>query len=193
MTTWWVTLIIGIGTAAVTILGVVISSGRQQEGLRQQIKADASTAQASQRGQDRAEWFRRVQWAQSLLGQEATQVAGLGLLRVLADDADDADAALISALLDASPAIGESLECGAADEAAGRTEDDESVVYEVRVASTGSSGPEGAPMPEASVKPSSRVVTVSRAQVEAAKLKVDLDKRLAKTTPTIIKKVANAT
>jgi hypothetical protein len=143
MTPWWVTLIIGIGTAAVTIAGVVISSGRQQKGLRQQVEANTNSARASQRGQDRAEWFRRVQWAYSLLEREATQVAGLGLLRVLAYDADDADAALISALLDASPAIEESIELGAAEEAAGLA-DDESVVYEVRVGDTGVSSPEGA-------------------------------------------------
>lgn len=144
MTPWWVTLIIGIGTAAVTIVGVVISSGRQQKGLRQQIEANINSARASQRGEDRAEWFRRVQWAYSLLEQEGTQVAGLGLLRVLAYDADDADAALISALLDASPAIEESIELGAAEEAAGWADDDESVVYEVRVGDTDSSSPEGA-------------------------------------------------
>lgn len=143
MTPWWVTLIIGAGTAVVTIVGVVISSGRQQRGLRQQIEANTSTARASQRGQDRAEWFRRVQWAHSLLEQEATEVAGVGLLRVLAEDADDADAALISALLDASPAIEESIELGAAQEVEG-TEGDQSVVYEVRVGNTGGSSPKGA-------------------------------------------------
>jgi hypothetical protein len=47
-------------------------------------------------------------------------------------------------------------------------------------------------MPEASVEPSQRVVKVSRAQVEAAKLKVELDRRLGKATPTIIKRIAKA-
>lgn len=47
-------------------------------------------------------------------------------------------------------------------------------------------------MTETSVKPNRRVVKVSRAQVEAAKLKVDLDRRLGKSTPTIIKKIAKA-
>jgi hypothetical protein len=143
MTPWWVTLIIAIGTAAVTIVGVVISSGRQQKGLRQQIQANTDSARARQRVQARAEWFRRVQWAFSLLEQKSTQVAALGLLRVLAENADDADAALISALLDASPAIEESMELGAVEEAAGWAEDDESVVFEVQAGDTGSSSPEG--------------------------------------------------
>jgi hypothetical protein len=84
-----------------------------------------------------------VQWAFSLLEQESTQVAALGLLRVLAENADDADAALISALLDGSPAIEESMELGAVEEAAGWAEDDESVVFEVQAGDTGSSSPEG--------------------------------------------------
>lgn len=47
-------------------------------------------------------------------------------------------------------------------------------------------------MPETNVEPKPRVVKVSRAQVEAAKLKVDLDRRLGKVTPTIIEKIAKA-
>jgi hypothetical protein len=51
--------------------------------------------------------------------------------------------ALISALLDASPAIEESMELGAVEEAAGWDEDDESVMFEVQAGDTGSSSPEG--------------------------------------------------
>jgi hypothetical protein len=47
-------------------------------------------------------------------------------------------------------------------------------------------------MPETDGEPKRRVVKVSRAQVEAAKLKVDLDRRLGKDTPPIIKKIAKA-
>ena len=131
MTPWWVTLIIGIGTAAVTIAGVVISSGRQQKGLRQQIDANTNAARASQRGQDRAEWFRRVQWAQSLLHSPATEESGLDVLRVLAADADDADVRLIRALVDTSPALERSIELGAA--AVERaTDTGHELVYEVQ-------------------------------------------------------------
>ena len=142
MTPWWVTLLIGIGTAAVTIAGVVINSGRQQRGLRQQIEANTSAARASQRGQDRAEWFRRVQWAQSLLSSPATEESGLDVLRVLAADADDADVRLIRALVDTSPAMEKSIELSAA--AAERaTGSGDQLVYEVQDGDTESS-PEGA-------------------------------------------------
>jgi hypothetical protein len=47
-------------------------------------------------------------------------------------------------------------------------------------------------MPDPNVEPETRVVKVSRAQVEAAKLKVDLDRRLGKRTPKIIKRIAKA-
>lgn len=132
MTPWWVTLIIGIGTAAVTIAGVFITSGRQQQGLR-----------VSQRGEDRAEWFRRVQWAQSLLASPTTQDAGLNVLRVLAVDADDADVRLIRALVDASPAMEESIELGAAATERAIESGDE-LVYEVQDGDTESSSSEGA-------------------------------------------------
>ena len=142
MTPWWVTLIIGIGTAAVTIAGVVISSSRQQKGLRQQIEANTNTALATQRGQDRAEWFRRVQWAQSLLGGSATEEAGLDVLRVLAADADDADVRLIRALVKNSPAIEGSMKPRSAAERS--ADDGDELVYEFQHGDAESSSPAGA-------------------------------------------------
>jgi len=143
MTPWWVTLMIGIGTAVVTIVGVVITSGSQQKGLRQQIEANTNAAQASQRGQDRAEWFRRVQWAHSLLGSAATQEAGLDVLRVLATDADDADVRLIRALVRTSPAMERSFELGLAAAERSFAAGDE-LVYEVQDGDTEVSSLEGA-------------------------------------------------
>lgn len=105
---WWVSLAVGIGTAIVTILGVMLSSGRQLAGLRERIDADLASAGASMRGSDRSEWFRRVQWAHGLLQQTQTEVMGGKVLRALADQADDADAALISAVVDGSSAVQES-------------------------------------------------------------------------------------
>jgi hypothetical protein len=45
---------------------------------------------------------------------------------------------------------------------------------------------------DASIKPRRRVVNVSRTQVKAAQLRVDLDKRLGEPTPAIIMEIANA-
>jgi len=47
-------------------------------------------------------------------------------------------------------------------------------------------------MTENSVEPRRRVVKVSRTQVKAAQLLVDLDKRLGEVTPAVIKEIAKA-
>ncbi len=192
MTPWWVTLFIGIGTAAVTIAGVVITSSRQQKDIRQQIEANTNTAQATQRGQDRAEWFRRVQWAHSLLGSSATEEAGLDVLRVLAADADDADVRLIRALVKTSPSIEVSLELPRAP-GGGSADDGDGLVYGVQDGDTEALAPRERPMTEPGVTPRPRVVRVNRTQVHAAQLLVDLDTRLGEPTPDVIKKIAAAT
>jgi len=80
-------------TVASAGLAAWIGAGRTREATRQREAAAA-----------REEWFRRLQWAANLAlsGDERTQVAGLNLLRALAESplAGPAELDLLAALND---------------------------------------------------------------------------------------------
>ena len=92
-TPWWATVLVGTRTVAGAGLAARTGAGRTREATRQREAAAA-----------REEWSRRVQWAASLSlsGDERTEVAGLNILRALAESplAGPAELDLLSALND---------------------------------------------------------------------------------------------
>lgn len=107
-----------------------------------------------------------------------------------ADRADDEDAALISALVDASPAVAESSAFEARREKAVLVSTRIAAVRNQRRIPVAEGLRKGQAMAGASIKEPPLELKVRPGQIELAKLKFYLDERLGEVTPEIIKEIA---
>lgn len=166
---WW--QIVGALSPLAVLFAAIIAAWVGLQTLRQRRHADAAEVAQRSEADNRAEWWRRTQWAldNALEKDENTKALGLATLSVLtmSDLAREEELLLLDIAWKS-----------VAQDTNGTTEDADS---------TGQ-GATQAPIPKKTREPATH--SARRVQVAAAKLRVVLDERLGRPTPAAVKDLA---